>query len=285
MSRRTDRRREHRGAAAAWLLPPLLAIAVGAAALPGAFHHRLTGDPPLGQRWVATATTVDRIRAIDPEAAALYFNRPRSFVLGAGTPGGSVAALAWADEGQFERDLAAGAIPPAVRFVMYDPEGWPSTPRSEQRDPITAMRAFARTARAAGYGVILTPHPNLVEVKGATCGPTGNETMTAAFLRCGIEGAAAQLSDIVEIQGQWLEWDPIAYRTFVEAAADQARRAHPGVVVLAGLSTRFASTPQTLLDAWDSVSDVVDGHYLAVPEGIRPEVAAAFLRELAEQRP
>jgi len=32
------------------------------------------------------------------------------------------------------------------------------------------------------------------------------------------------------------------------------------------------------------VTDIVDGHYIAVPEGIRPEIATAFLRLLAEQR-
>jgi hypothetical protein len=110
------------------------------------------------------------------------------------------------------------------------------------------------------------------------------ETMQAAFLRCGIEAAAARLSDVVEIQGQLLEADPATYRSFVESETAQARLANPDVVVLAGLSTRFASGPETLLNAWDSVTDIVDGHYMAVPEGIRPDIAVGFLRMLAEQR-
>ena len=89
---------------------------------------------------------------------------------------------------------------------------------------------------------------------------------------------------MVEIQAQWLEWDPPAYRAFVEAATAQAREANPDVVVLAGLSTRYAATPGDLLAAWDAVSDVVDGHYLAVPQGISPQLAASFLRMLAEER-
>ena len=76
----------------------------------------------------------------------------------------------------------------------------------------------------------------------------------------------------------------MAFRSFVEAEAAQARLANPNVVVLAGLSTRFASGPETLLNAWDSVTDIVDGHYMAVPEGIRPDIATAFLRMLAQQR-
>jgi hypothetical protein len=283
MRRRNDDRHGPRGAAAAWVLLPLVAVTIAVAAIPRALRHPLPGAPPLGQRWIATTPTVARIRAIAPDAAALYFDRPASYVLGGGA-GGSVPGLAWSDEAKFEQDLASGAIPTWVRAVMYDPEGWPSTPGPERRDPIEAMRAFSRAARAAGYQVILTPHPNLVDVAHATCGAADGETTTAAFLRCGIGAEAARLADVVEIQAQWLEWDPVTYRAFVEAAAAQVRAAHPGVVVLAGLSTRFATDPQTLISAWDSVSDIVDGQYLAVPEGIRPEVAASFLDELARER-
>src|SRR5436190_3322000 len=271
------------GSAAAWVFAPLLATLVAVAAVPAIFHASLPDAPPLRQRWMATPTTVERLRAIDPVIAALYFDRPGSYVLGGGLEA-ATAAVGWADERQFEEDLAAGAIRPDVRFVMYDPEGWPSTPVKEQRDPVAAMRAFAAAARSAGYGVIITPNPSLVDVAKADCMRSASETMEAAFLRCGIEAAAARLSDVVEIQGQLLEADPAAYRSFVEAEAVQVRAANPNVVVLAGLSTRFASDPETLLNAWDSVTDIVDGHYMAVPEGIRPEIATAFLRLLAEQR-
>jgi hypothetical protein len=283
MSKREEGRIRSRGAAAAWVLPPLLAAVVAATALPGVMRHPLPSTPPLGQIWIATTPTLAHLRAFDPDASALFFDRSSSFVLGgAGTA--AVAARAWSDEAAFEADLASGAIPPQVRYVMYDPEGWASTPRGERRHPIAAMRAFARAAGSAGYGVIITPHPNLVEVRHAACGAGPNEKESAAYVRCGIGAVAARVADVVEIQAQWLEWDPPAYRAFVEAAADQARDANPGVVVLAGLSTRYASGPGDLLDAWDSASDIVDGHYLAVPQGISPQIAASFLRMLAEQR-
>jgi hypothetical protein len=283
MRRPNDDRKGPRGAVAAWVLLPLVTVALSVAAIPRAFHDPLPDAPPLEQRWIATTPTLARLRAVDPAATALYFDRPGSFVLGGGAEG-SVAARAWSDEAEFERDLASGAIAPWVQAVMYDPEGWPATPLGERRDPIAAMRAFSRAARAAGYEVIITPHPNLVDVPGAVCGRSGTEATSAAYVRCGIGAEAARLSDVVEIQAQWLEWDPATYRAFVEAAAAQARRANPDVVVLAGLSTRFAPEPQTLLSAWDAVSDIVDGHYLAVPEGIRPDVAASFLDELARER-
>jgi hypothetical protein len=265
------------------LLAPLLGLVVATSAISGVVRHRLPAAPPLGQVWIATTPTLANLRAIDPDATALFFERSSSFVLG-GAGSVAVAARAWSDEAAFESDLASGAIASSVRYVMYDPEGWASTPRGERRHPIPAIRAFARAARAAGYGVIITPHPNLVDVQHADCRGGPNEKTSAAYVRCGIGAAAARLSDVVEIQAQWLGWDPPAYRAFVEAAAAQAREANPGVVVLAGLSTRYASTPGDLLVAWDAVSDVVDGHYLAVPQGISPEVAASFLRMLAQER-
>src|SRR5438034_1150489 len=191
MQRPSSERPRSSGSAAAWVLAPLLAALVGVAVVPEALHARLPDAPPLHQRWMATPTTVERLRAIDPAIAALYFDRRGSYVLGGGLDA-ATATDVWASERQFELDLAAGAIDPSVRYVLYDPEWWTATP--------------------------------------------------------------------------------------------QARRANPDVVVLAGLSTRFATGPDTLLNAWDSVADIVDGHYMAVPEGIRPDIAVAFLQMLAQQR-
>jgi hypothetical protein len=52
------------------------------------------------------------------------------------------------------------------------------------------------------------------------------------------------------------------------------------VLVLSGLSTSpgFRATPKMLLDAWSSVTDVADGHYLSLAKGRYPEVMTAFLR-------
>ena len=272
MQRPSNERVRSIGSAAAWVFAPLLATLVAVTAVPAMFHARLPDAPPLHQRWMATPTTVERLRAIDPAIAVLYFDRRGSYVLGGGLDA-ATATDVWASERQFEHDLGEGAIDPSVRYVMYDPEWWTATPPAEQRHPVTAMQAFADAARSAGYGVIITPHPSLVEVPGADCTRGATETMEAAYLRCGIE-----------IQGQLLEADPAIYRSFVESETAQARRANPDVVVLAGLSTRFATGPDTLLNAWDSVTDIVDGHYMAVPEGIRPDIAVAFLQMLAQQR-
>lgn len=189
-------------------------------------------------------------------------------------------ALAWASEAAFASDVANGRVPDGVRAVMYDPETWSATPVAEQQDPEAAMRAFAALARRHGYVVVITPHPGLVAAPGAGCSARPTETQQEAFLRCDLEGSAARYADVVEVQAQSLEADVGAYRAFVSKAARQARASNPGVLVISGLSTNFAMEPSTLFDAWQSVSDVVDGHYLNVPHGRRPRVAVGFLQSV-----
>jgi hypothetical protein len=261
-----------------WVVPIAIVLVAAAVAVPMA----LRGDagPPDHQAWIATLATIRSIDEQNGNVAAQYFDRATSFVLG-GDWRSAAPGQAWASAAQFAADLAAGTIPEPVRAVMYDPEGWGHTPETEQRDPIAAIEAFSTAARAAGYQVIATPHPNLVEVPHADCEARDDESVQEAFLRCDIAGSAARVADVVEIQAQWLEPEPAVYADFVRRATDQARMANPDVTVIAGLSTRFAPTPQTLVDAWNAVRAVVDGHYMAVPEGIHPEIAAAFLEQIA----
>jgi hypothetical protein len=228
--------------------------------------------------WIGTATTRGTLAHLDPDAAAGLLGAPQSITLG--EPVGAPVALAWSSERQFATDVADGSIPSSVRIVLYDPEGWVATPAAEQRSPIPAMLDFGALARAHGYISVITPHPNLTQVPGATCGQMPGETLEAAYLRCGIQAAAARAANIVEVQAQFLETDPVAYERFVADAAAQARLADPGVQVISGLSTSFTDDPQVLLAAWRSVRGVVDGHYLNVPHGLRPDVAVAFARAM-----
>jgi hypothetical protein len=259
-----------------WAAPIALVLVVVAVTLPLAVRE--PPGPPDDQTWIATLGTIRLVRGQDPDVAAQFFDRDGSFALGGWN--GAVPSKSWASEAQFEADLAAGAIPDGTRAVMYDPERWAQTPGAEQRDPVAAIEAFAAAARAAGYRVIITPHPNLAGVPDAVCGTEEGESEQDAFLRCGITGAAARVADVVEVQAQSLETQPSAYTDFVRAGAEQARTANPAVLVIAGLSTRFVVRSQTLVEAWSSVRGLADGHYLGVPEGIRPEVAVEFLRQI-----
>jgi hypothetical protein len=235
--------------------------------------------PPFGELWVGTATTAGTLAEIDPAMSNLFFGGKASVMLGGAE--GAVTAMAWASQAAFAADLAAGRIPESVRVVLYDPEGWQATPAAERRAPAAAMQAFGELARSNGYVAVITPHPSLVTVPDAVCGAWEGETMQAAYLRCGIQADAARYADVVEVQGQYLETDVVAYRAFIDAAVQQARRANPSVTVLSGLSTNFTDDPAVVYAAWRSVLEVVDGHYLNVPGGIRPRVAVDFLQMVA----
>jgi hypothetical protein len=264
---------------------PVLAMAVAVAiVVPSTLRTRLipAGPVPFGQVWMATPGTIASIEALNPSLASRFFNAETSFGLNGGW-GTATPAMSWASEAEFERAIRAGSIPPEVQTVMYDPEFWPATPLGEQRTPVRAMRSFAETAHAAGYAVVITPHPSLAEVEAGPCGATSAEAVEDAFLRCGLEGGAARYADIVEVQAQFLEWDPARYRQVVATATAQARTANPDVVVIAGLSTRYASDAGVLYRAWDAVRDIVDGHYLAMPDHIRPAVATDFLTMVVDR--
>ncbi len=267
-----------------WVAPALLLGLLVAATLPAAQRAGsiAAGTVPFGQVWMATPGTIRAIEAIEPSLASRFFDATTSFGLNGGW-GGTTPAMAWASDADFERALADGSIPPEVRTVMYDPEFWPATPLDEQRRPVHAMHDFAAAAHAAGYTVVITPHPSLAEVDGAPCTGKQTETVEDAFLRCGLEGRAARYADIVEIQAQFLQWDPALYLRVVTEAAAQARAANPNVVVLAGLSTRYAPDAGVLFRAWDAVRGVVDGHYFAMPDRVRPDVATEFLAMVVDR--
>jgi hypothetical protein len=235
--------------------------------------------PPL---WVTAKGTMDAIAAVDPEVAARVFESDHAIALG-GRPG-AITGTSWASCAQFEADATSGAIGADVRVAMYDPERWRQTPVEEQRDPIAAMTRFGDVARQHGYVCMITPHPGLLSVKGSTLARAADETEEAAYERSGITEAAARAADIIETQAQRLQNRPDAYRALVSATAAQARAANPSVLVLSGLSTSpgFPATREMLHDAWTSVADVADGHYLSLAKGRHPEVMATFLRLVFE---
>jgi hypothetical protein len=189
--------------------------------------------------------------------------------------------MGWASLEAFRADLAAGLVPPEVRIAMYDPEAWEHTPYEEQLDPVGAMAEFAALAREYGYRVLMTPHPGLAAVPGAACTKAPEESVIAAFMRCRLPAAAARHADVLDLQLQSLQQDPIAYREAVIAAAGQARDVNPDIEVLAHLTTALAPQATVLYAAWRSAGPWVDGYYMGVPNGRRVDVAVRFLRIVA----
>jgi len=227
------------------------------------------------------AGTANTLEGLNPDAV-------RSILASGSTiEVGGPEALSWASEQAFAAAVQGGWLPSGLRFVMYDPEDWPQTPLAERELPVQAMAAFARLAHAAGYHVILTPHPNLTLVPGGSCTTKEGETQIAAFLRCGLPEAAARLEvagDVVDLQFQSLEADTSAYRAAVEFGVRQVGEARTHATAVAELSTHYAVRVGQLSAAWRSVRGLVGGYYLAVPNGEGAQTAATFLSTVEPAR-
>jgi hypothetical protein len=239
-------------------------------------------EPGGGPYWATSVGSIAAIARVDPDAAARAFGSGRGIALGgdgsAGWPG-AIRGRAWASLAAFETYVAAGALTDDLVVAMYDPERWKHTPPREQRDPVSAIERFVARCRDLGLTSMVTPYPRLVTVRGAVFRAAPGESEEDAYLRSGITRAAAS-ADICETQAQRLQDRPDAYRAFVAATTEQAREANDRVVMLSGLSTSpgFVATPEMLFDAFASVRDVVDGHYVSLSKGRHPDVMAAFLR-------
>ena len=160
--------------------------------------------------------------------------------------------------------VAGGRLPTGTRAVLYDPEAWSFTPAAEQRDPVQAASTAAGLARAHGLQFIAAPALNLTTVLArGSAAPRWQQ-----FLDLQLAARMAKVADVIELQAQSLERDSAAYATFVREAAAQARAAHPGVTVLAGLSTNppgaFVASDQ-LVAAISASRAFVDGYWLNIP--------------------
>lgn len=242
------------------------------------------------RHWMVTGENIRKIGQVDEELSRELFDNSETYALGNPdatqnqTPPGyrSVPTLVYRSYARFRTDTASGVIDPAIRALVYDPESWEDTPRTEQRDPALYFRLFSRLARRNGYEVVLAPGRDLTSVS-RTCHRRMAETAASAFLRCNIAGSAARYADVLVIQGQADELDVTAYRRFVTRAAAQARSENPSVVVVAALTTSpgdNVASEGALADAARSVRGLIGGHWVTVlgRDPAQVETAAAFLR-------
>jgi hypothetical protein len=186
-----------------------------------------------------------------------------------------------------EGAVGGGQVPAGTYGVLYDPEAWAYTPPGEQGDPVSAAAGAAAVAHARTLRFIVAPALDLTTVLAP-----GSGSRWQAFIRLGLIGRLAAVADVVELQAQSLERDTAAYASFVTAAAAQAAAAHPGVTVLAGLSTNPPGAPvttQNLLADVRATRSLVNGYWLNVPgkgprcpacQAPRPDIAIQTLRQL-----
>jgi hypothetical protein len=257
------------------------------------YTRSLLATPRLS--WIMLGSTMAQLAAGVPAQASRFFDTPYAYADGSRVsqnqvpPGYSTTpTVKYASFADFQNDVSAGAIDPTVRAVLYDPEKWDRTPLAEQLDPGTYLRMFAQLAHQHGYVAIETPARDLVAVAGARCTAARGEGLSAAALRCGLAGQAARYADVVQVQSQVDEFDPVQYRDFVRRSAAQARAVNPAAVVMAGLSTSpptGVATADQLFAAADAVRTDVAGFYLTVCTTCPDELAAAdgLFQMLAER--
>jgi hypothetical protein len=272
---------------------------------------------PLSGVWYTNSDSLHALVKSAPTVAAEFFDRPQSYGwIWAIPPGWSTTPFVnYGSYARFASDLANGKVP-HVGTLMYDPELWdvdrrtgsPSihrggwyggapgqpehelqqgsrdpgmieTPLDEQQHPSVYMPKFVELAHANGYAVIEAPGVNLVNVAGADCRRHDGEAVIAAYLRCGLAGAAGT-ADAIDIQFQSEECNAPAYRRDVYAARRQARAVNPGIAVLSGLTTGWCHpSGDQLFAAEEAVRKFTDGHFLVIGDDAMP--AVDFLSRLA----
>jgi hypothetical protein len=198
------------------------------------------------------------------------------------------AVVTFASAAALEHAVTSGQVPAGTYGVLYDPEVWTFTPVTEQLDPVQAATRAATVAHAHGLRLIVAPALNLTTVLQ----PGSKEPRWRQFLDLDLAGQLARVANVVELQAQSLERDPVTYAAFVRAAAAQASAASPGISVLAGLSTNPPGAPvdsQHLTAAIQATRSMVAGYWLNIPgqgprcptcNAPRPDVAIQTLQAL-----
>ena len=182
-----------------------------------------------------------------------------------------------------------GIIGPDVRGILYDSEAWRFTPDDEQQDVAGSTKAAADLVHAHGLLFLAAPAVNLAR----RLAPSYAKRYEG-FLKANLAADSARYADVFVVQAQGSEADVAKYRSFVAAAAKQARGANRSVVVLAGISTNPSGAKVEagiVLAAIRATRGSVDGYWFNVPSPskycpgcteFRPDMALDVLRQLAQ---
>jgi hypothetical protein len=234
------------------------------------------------QHWMISILELQSVQQLAPTVSQADFARSSSFVIE--SPGvhegtGTVVAR-FRSYRVFQRAIARDSINPATHWVLYDNEAWRYTPKVEQRQPVRYERLFAQLAHEHGYKVILAPAQSLVP------GFTHQANAWRKYLSLGLATVSGRYANVYDIQAQPYETAKYrssgAYRSFVLAAARQARAANHSVIILAGVSSDRVQNASELVNDIDAVRSTVGGYWLNIPgmpKGQRLQVAAQALTQ------
>jgi hypothetical protein len=226
--------------------------------------------------WIIGGSTLTRLRSSDTSGTLKkYFDTPNAYVVVAGMqwpipPGWtSTPTASFTSYSALQSALEGGTLDPRIKAVLYDNEHWPQTPAAEQQDPAHYDQLAGQLAHQHHLQFIATPAVDLVSVLNPAV-PSGGGRRYQSFLDTGLVGRIAASADVIDIQAQGAESNVSQFASFVDAAADQARKANPAIKVVAGISTNPSGTAVTA-DAMDQAAKAVrahvDGYWLNDPAG------------------
>jgi len=286
---------------AAVLTAVTCALASCSASVPPRGHASAPGPAPSGAftptalapggrpAWMLTRAALAQVASEPAVLAGLRRSRVLEILQTGQKPlamAGTQSVVTFSSVTEMDQAVSGGQLPAGTRALLYDPEAWAFTPRTEQLNPAEAARRAEDIAHARGLALIVAPALNLAAVRPD---PAGGPRWRQ-FLRLGLAGAIAKVSDVIDLQAQSLERSTSTYATFVRDAAAQARAANPRVAILAGLSTNPPGaevTSQQLTAAVHATRGIVDGYWLNIPgrgsrcptcNSPRPDVGRAALR-------
>lgn len=260
-----------------------------------------TSNPASGlnraNEWMISVGALNRIKqtGLPQNLVTSFFNQPASILIGKSSPSSNQvaprasAAFDFTSATALIKALQNKRVPASVPDVVLDLEAWPLTPLTEQQNPIAAADQAFKAAHAAGKQLIFTPGVDLIRV--LTGQRLHGSALSSAYDRL-LAKPGASVSNIFEIQAQGTE-GTAEVPSFVNAALQAARSAHPKIPVLVGLSTNPSGrlvTPEDLLQlAQAALRGGASGFWLNVPEAgkacprcgtAQPQVAVTFLEEL-----
>jgi hypothetical protein len=212
--------------------------------------------------WLVTTDAIGQLRDAGASASLISksFGHSSSYVI---TTSGPVSfgmrTATYTSYAAIVKAFASGALPGGYKAVIYDNGNSSATPTAEQQDPAKYEQLAGSLLHKHGMLYIAAPAVNLVSVlnKGSA-----SSRAFSLYMSDHIAADAAKYADVVVIQAQRAEARPGAYASFVKAAATQARAAHPGIIVLAGLKSGRSVRSGQLSTAYSSVSTVVNGYWL-----------------------
>lgn len=249
--------------------------------------------------WFTNATYIKQMAAATASTATL-FDTPTSFSLTVAptmanptttvgnppqpgslpttpSPWVTTPVIKYSSYQQFVTDVAAGVIPSAYKWVMYDTENWPQTPANsgqntepaaEEQDPWTYMADFITAAHGAGYRVILAPSRDLADVTGTVHALGTGQSAENWEIANNIHGAAAAAgAEIVHIQaqGDQLTLGPSSTQTtftgFYSGCAANARAASSYCLVTVGIRSNGGGTPEQIYAATQAVAGDAQGFW------------------------